>query len=351
MEVVMPRVYRTIGAALLLVLIAACSQNKPESTPAEEGGEKKLADLFIYNVKSPELPPEIMARLDEARKSGDYTVEATRLFNLDSTRAEGAPYLDFVWFWKGSANIYAEQEHVHPFDEFIGFIGTAGGAEDPYDLGGEMEVWLGGEKYTITKSCLIYIPKGLKHCPIQYTRIDSPILFFSGGMATEYSMTPTEFTKEKSGERNYAKNISYGVNPDKVSPEAVKYWEELHEKIESTVKSTRLLDLDSVEGAPYVDFVWLWEGSEKGPNHEEHSHDWGEVFGFVGTLGPENPRELGGEIEFWLDGEKNLITKSCLVYVPPGMKHCPIQFNRIDSPILLFTIGMTREYTRQSAGN
>ncbi|MBN2318510.1 MAG: hypothetical protein JXR49_05505 [Acidobacteria bacterium] len=350
----MSRVYRTVGSILLLVLMAACSSNTPESTeikPGEGGEGIKHADLFIYDVKSAELPPEIMARLEEARKKGDYNVEATRLFNLDSTRAEGAPYLDFVWFWEGSASIYAEQEHVHDFDEFIGFIGTGGGQEDPYDLGGEMEVWLGGEKYTITKSCLIYIPKGLKHCPIKYTRIDSPILFFSGGMATEYSMTPTEFSKEKSAERNYEKNISYGVNPDKVSPEAVKYWEELHAKIESTVEGTRLLDLDSVEGAPYVDFVWIWGGSEKGPNHEEHSHDWGEIFGFVGTLGPENPRELNGEIEFWLDSEKHLITRSCLVYVPPGMKHCPIQFNRIDNPILLFTIGMTQEYTLQSASN
>jgi quercetin dioxygenase-like cupin family protein len=346
----MLRIYRAIGFMVLLVLLASCSQNPAETKPGKGGGEKKHADFFIYDVKSPELPPEIMARLEEARKNNEYNVEATRLFNLDSTRAEGAPYLDFVWFWEGSANIYAEQEHIHDFDEFIGFIGTKG-PEDPNDLGGEMEVWLGGERYTITKSCLIYIPKGLKHCPIKYTRIDSPILFFSGGMATEYSMTPTEFTKEKSAERNYAKNISYGVNPDKVSPEAVKYWEELHKKIESTVKSTRLLDLDGVEGAPYVDFVWIWEGSEKGPNHEEHSHDWGEVFGFVGTLGPGNPYDLGGEIEFWLDGEKHLITRSCLVYVPPGMKHCPIQFNRIDNPILLFTIGMTRRYTLQSASN
>ncbi|MBN2241065.1 MAG: hypothetical protein JW793_00130, partial [Acidobacteria bacterium] len=145
----MPGVYRSVGTVLLLLLAAACPQNPLPSAgeaPAQPGAMNKHAGLFIYDVKSPELPPEIMARLEEAREKGNYNVEATRLFNLDSTRAEGAPYLDFVWFWEGSANIYAEQEHVHDFDEFIGFIGTAGGREDPYDLGGEMEVWLGGEK-------------------------------------------------------------------------------------------------------------------------------------------------------------------------------------------------------------
>ena len=51
-------------------------------------------------------------------------VDATHLMNLDATRSEGAPYLDFVWLWEGSAKGYAEKEHVHDFDEFIGFIGV-----------------------------------------------------------------------------------------------------------------------------------------------------------------------------------------------------------------------------------
>jgi mannose-6-phosphate isomerase-like protein (cupin superfamily) len=347
----MPRTIRNIGFAVLLVVAASAiaifapkmilSAGKSQGDATATG---KSAQYFIYDVQTSKLPREMTNRLEEARRKGQYSIEATRLVNLNTTRAEGAPYLDFVWFWKGSAQIYGEQEHVHDFDEFIGFIGTKG-PENPRDLGGEMEVWLGGEKYLITKSCLIYVPAGLRHCPIKYKRIDTPILFFSGGMATKYSVTPTEFNDDKSDERKYAKYISYDVNPNKVSPDAMKRWEEIHKRTGSTVQSTRLLDLDGIEGSPYVDFVWLWKGSEHGPNHEEHSHDWGEVFGFIGTKGPENPRDLGGEIELWLDGEKNLVTKSCLVWVPPGMKHCPLQFNRIDSPILLFTIGMTRQYT------
>ena len=251
-----------------------------------------------------------------------------------------------VWYVK--PHVMVDETHIHDFDEFLGFIGTRG-QENPYDLGGEMEVWLGGEKYLITKSCLIYVPKGLKHCPIRFNRVDSPILFFSGGMATEYSRTATEFQDDKGAERNYAKYISYEVNPNKVSPESRKRTAERRAKTNSTVESTRLLDLDAIEGAPYIDFVWLWKGSEQGPNHQAHSHDWGEVFGFVGTKGQQDPHNLGGEMELWLGGEKHLLTKSCLVYVPPGLEHCPLQFNRIDSPILLFTIGMTREYTLTSS--
>jgi hypothetical protein len=102
-----------------------------------------------------------------------------------------------------------------------------------------------------------------------------------------------------------------------------------------------------LEEAPYMDFAWLWKGSSKDYVVSEHFHDFDEFIGFIGTRGPQDPHGLGGEIEFWLGGEKYLFTKSSLVGVPPGFKHCPIQFNRIDHPFILFTLGMTREYSLQ----
>jgi hypothetical protein len=170
-------------------------------------------------------------------------------------------------------------------------------------------------------------------------------------MATTYSRTSTEFSDAKADERNFAKYISYNVNPDKVTPEALKKWDDAAKKRQSTVEGIRYLDLDQVEGAPYIDFVYMWSGSENGPNHPEHAHDWGEVFGFIGTGGRGNTSDLGGDIEFWLGGEKYIISKSSLVWVPPGLKHCPIQFLRIDRPFILFTLGMTREYSLMSSGD
>ena len=212
-----------------------------------------------------------------------------------------------------------------------------------------MEVWLGGEKYSITKSCLIYVPKGVRHCPIRFVRIDTPILFFTGGMATKYARTATEFSRTHEAERNYSKYISYGVNPKKDSAEAQKRSLEMRQKTGSTLEGTRLLDLDMVEGAPYIDFAWMWKGFEPVATHMEHKHDWGEIMGFVGSLGQKDPHNLGAEIEFYVGGEKHLVTKSCLVWIPPGVSHCPLKFNKIDNPILWFTIGMTRSYTMTPA--
>ncbi len=348
----MLRTYRFYSLALCFVLLAASAAVMPREQaggpePVYINGEGQYGKYFFFDAKPFQISPEMAAKMKEARKREPSTVETTRLADLNTTRSEGAPYMDFVWLWKGSAQGYAEAEHIHDFDEFIGFIGAAG-QNNPRDLGGEMEVWLGGEKYMITKSCLIFVPKGLKHCPVRFTRIDTPILFFTGGLATKYNRTPTEFKRDKAEERNYARYISYDINPKKVppsTPEGMKKAAEARAKSGSTIQSTRLLDLDSVQGAPYLDFAWLWKGSEQLPTHPEHSHDWGEVFGYIGSVGQRDPQSLGGEVEFWLAGEKHLLTKSCLVWIPPGFKHCPVRFARIDQPMLWFTIGTTQKYS------
>jgi quercetin dioxygenase-like cupin family protein len=348
----MQRTYRAVAFVALLGIIAlvftAASPGPAGKTIQNDGGEGgKYGKYFIYDAPPYQIPPEIAAKMKKAQKKEASTVEGTRLVSLDGMRLEGAPYMDFVWLWKGSAKSYAESEHVHNFDEFIGFIGTRG-LEDPHGLGGEMEVWLGGEKYIIAKSCLIFVPKGVKHCPIRFNRIDSPVLFFTGSFQTketEYGRTATKFRDDKAAERNYAKYISYNVNPQKApakddSEEGRRKLAEMRQKSGSTVESARILDLDLVEGAPYIDFAWLYKGYEKNTTHPEHAHEWGEIFGFIGSAGQGDPHNLGGEVEFWVDGEKHVLTKSCLVWIPPNLPHCPVRFARIDKPILWFTIGI-----------
>ena len=71
-----------------------------------------------------------------------------------------------------------DEPHIHPYDEFFLFLGT--NPEDPTDLGGELEYWLGkgeeAEKFLITKSSCVYVPKGMVHQPIQVNRVDRPFI-------------------------------------------------------------------------------------------------------------------------------------------------------------------------------
>jgi len=106
------------------------------------------------------------------------------------------------------------------------------------------------------------------------------------------------------------------------------------------------LDNKIIPGGIYVECVWLWKAFEYPV--EPHSHDFDEVLAFFGT-DPENPEDLCGEVELCLGDEQHLLTKSCLVYVPKGLKHCPMIIRRADRPIFHFSTGNATEYIRNQA--
>ena len=85
--------------------------------------------------------------------------------------------------------------HVHDNDEILGFYGT--NLDDPYDLGGEIEIEIDGELHILTKSSLIFLPGGMPHCPLAVTKVDRPIFHFSIVMDPQYSLV-------SDGKRNVA---------------------------------------------------------------------------------------------------------------------------------------------------
>ena len=77
--------------------------------------------------------------------------------------------------------------HVHDNSEILGFYGT--NPDDPYDLGGEIEIVIDGELHVLTKSSLVFFPGGMPHCPLTVTRVDRPIFHFSIVMDPQYALT------------------------------------------------------------------------------------------------------------------------------------------------------------------
>ena len=90
--------------------------------------------------------------------------------------------MESVWFH--TSNDTGPETHAHDFDEVIGFIGSD--PENPEDLGAEVRFFLGGEEATITRNCIIYVPRGTAHSPLLVPRLNSPIIHFSGGNRGSY---------------------------------------------------------------------------------------------------------------------------------------------------------------------
>jgi hypothetical protein len=106
------------------------------------------------------------------------------------------------------------------------------------------------------------------------------------------------------------------------------------------------LDNNVVPGALCTESFWYWKPTSISP--AAHTHDFDEVVAFFGS-DPENPQDLCGEVEFWLDDEPHLLTKSCLLFIPKGMKHCPFNIRRVDRPIFHFSTSNTAVYVRLAA--
>lgn len=143
------------------------------------------------------------------------------------------------------------------------------------------------------------------------------------------------------------KYIVTGVKPDKLFPGEIAGAGRTAAKAIKMPTHVMWLDGDVIPGAFYSECVWVWpECSSEKPAAEAHKHDFLEVVAFFGTNW-EDPKDLGGEVELWLDGDKHVMTKSFLAYIPAGMVHCPLVVRNVRRPIFHFTVGLGGDYVRK----
>ncbi len=117
-----------------------------------------------------------------------------------------------------------------------------------------------------------------------------------------------------------------------------------------TIDRTLLLGIQDaiVKGAFFVGCEIIWGLTGNGPVtiEEPHAHEFDEIVGFIGT-NRATPRSLNGEIEFWLDDEPHIITETSLIYIPAGLKHCPVYFRKVNTPIAMFESAPNMGYVKK----
>ena len=144
--------------------------------------ESKYGKYIVTNYLSDE---EKIARGRTPDKRQEGVPFSNGLLWLDEKIVKGAFYMEVVLLEPGSKSTGEwVKPHTHETDEIIGFVGTT--VKDPHSLNGEIELWLDDEKHEITKSCLVFVPKGLKHCPLIINRVETPIVHFSVLTGSQY---------------------------------------------------------------------------------------------------------------------------------------------------------------------
>ncbi|MFC2038527.1 hypothetical protein ACFLUG_02010 [Chloroflexota bacterium] len=130
--------------------------------------ERKYEKYVVTQLKTPQ---------DIQDGAAEYSTRATRILWMDDAVVPGSFHVNTAWYLKATEK-EGTPSHVHDdYDEIIGFFG--GDPDNPNDLGGEIEFWIEDEMYSITKSTMIFAPRGIRHCPLRVVRVDKPIFHFT----------------------------------------------------------------------------------------------------------------------------------------------------------------------------
>jgi hypothetical protein len=99
--------------------------------------------------------------------------------------------------------------HAHDYDELLYFLG--GNPLNFYDFGAKAEILLGeeDEKHIIDTTTIIYVPKGLMHCPIDFVSVPKPVMFMHICASSAYQRSAGDLT------------TGHPVNREKYTPEEI----------------------------------------------------------------------------------------------------------------------------------
>lgn len=84
---------------------------------------------------------------------------------------------------------------------------------------------------------------------------------------------------------------------------------------------------------------------------EAHAHDFDQFLHFY-NADPMHMREFDAEVEIFLgeEGEKHIISEPTVLHIPKGMMHCPLNFKRINKPVIFMNIALTPQYVMGKEG-
>jgi hypothetical protein len=111
---------------------------------------------------------------------------------LNSVDQFGNKGFRLSWWGIDKPFVMESKTHAHDFDQYLIFAG--GNLNDLPDLGGVVELSLGWdeqslEKFVFTTATMVYIPRGMLHCPLDFKEVRDPkhpILFHDFYFSPDY---------------------------------------------------------------------------------------------------------------------------------------------------------------------
>jgi hypothetical protein len=99
----------------------------------------------------------------------------------------GGGHLSIDTIYVTHPHVMISQPHKHEFPQYLSFFSA--NPKDAKDFDAEIEITLGEEqeKHIIKSPSSVYVPIGLLHGPINFAKINKPLLFIDIAVTGKYS--------------------------------------------------------------------------------------------------------------------------------------------------------------------
>ena len=219
-------------------------------------------------------------------------------------------------------------EHAHNFDEIV--LHWGGDLDTPQDLGGEIEFYVGGQPITFNTTTAVFLPKGTPHGPLtwkkyKFPHVEMALMLGTGnyekGWGSSGIYTAKGELPQKTTNFDYEQYVIRSPVRE-AAPHVVKG--------RQTPTMTYMSSIQIPEATYYLEFGWIWGVVDPGIGEMTHEN-YDEIVLHIGG-DPDNPEDLGADMEFGLGGDTLSFNTSYAIFIPKGLRHGPLVWKEVRKP-------------------
>jgi hypothetical protein len=241
---------------------------------------------------------------------------------------EATCYLSYGWIYGMPEPNPHVKEHTHDAAEIILYFGSD--PQNPEDLGGEIEFWVGGQPLTFSTAAALYLPAGLRHGPIIWRKYKRPHaeMMIMPGNGTLGEDRANALAGGAGSEGSWKRGA---IDYEHYLVRKPIYERGRGVKNRQSPTMTFMSSAQIPEADYYIEFGWIYGIPDPNPPVTRHVHKHDELILHFGG-DPQNPEDLGGEIEVSVEDEPMPFNTNTALFAPKGLTHCPVTWKKVTKP-------------------
>jgi hypothetical protein len=224
-----------------------------------------------------------------------------------------------------------------------------GNPDIPQVLGGEIEFYIGGQSIVFNTTTAIFIPKGIPHGPLIWNKFEFPHI----EMALILGTGNREEESKKSGINMLEKGLSKKTTKFDYEKYVVRSpMREIGNPLQKGRQNPSMTYMSSVQvnaARYYIEFGWIWGIVEGGVGQMVHD-SYEEIVLHIGG-DPDNPEDLGADMEFGIGGKPWHFNTSAVAFIPKGVSHGPVKWHEYRKPHIEMAIMLGAGSWREGWGD